>query len=56
MNNIYIIFVKKNKEIMKEEFYELYKIHKMNQKMDEISECEVEYEEKVNTFLTSLNE
>jgi hypothetical protein len=31
-------FVKKNKEIMKDEFYELYKIHKMNQKLDKIEE------------------
>jgi hypothetical protein len=46
-------FVKKNKEIMKEEFYELYKIHKMNQNIDkvidEISENEVE--EELDTFL-----
>jgi hypothetical protein len=48
-------FVKKNKEIMKEEFYELYKIHKMNQNMDkvidEISESENEVEEELDTFL-----
>lgn len=42
-------FVKKNKEIMKEEFYELYKIHKMNKKLDK-EEKEKDKEEEQELY------
>jgi hypothetical protein len=49
-------FVKKNKEIMKDEFYELYKIHKMNQQFDKIEELKEQNKNEENEMEDNENE